>query len=129
MAKPKDLTTPTAVEKVMTEGAGSAVIDFWAPWCGPCNAMAPHFEAVAEAHADSGVAFYKINTEKHPMLGQAFNVRSLPTTIFVHDGKIMDVAVGALDGKRLTKKVAWLQSKANGEGFLTRLFGGKKAEG
>lgn len=121
-----NLTTPTAVEEVMAADAGPAVIDFWASWCGPCMAMAPHFEAVAEAYADSPVRFYKIDTEKHPRLAEAFHVRSLPTTLFVDKGEIKDAAVGALSERRLTKKVEWLLGKSQGQGLLSRLFGGKK---
>ena len=104
-------------------GTGCAVIDLWSPTCGPCMAMGPHFEAVAEAYADEPVAFYKLNTQQHPELSQRFNVRSVPTMLFVQDGEVRDVIVGAMDGPRLSAKVDWLMSVARGEGFLTRLLG------
>ncbi len=118
-----DLTTPEAVEELMSPEGGAGVIDFWAPWCGPCRTMAPHFEAVAGDYRDAEVTFYKINTEAAPALGRAFNVRSIPTLMFVLDGVIVDVVVGVLDRGRLAKKVDWLLSKARGEGLLSRLFG------
>ena len=59
------------------ESGKTIIIDFWAPWCGPCRAFAPTFEAVAEEFPD--VVFAKINTEAEPELGNAFNVRSIPT--------------------------------------------------
>jgi thioredoxin len=125
MSNYDDLRTIPAVEAVMAPEAGPAVIDFWAPWCAPCRAMAPHFAAIAEAHADQPVRFYKIDTEANPELAAPFHVRSLPTTAFVLDGQILDVAVGALDARRLEKKVDWLLSKARGDSWWTRLTGGR----
>ena len=128
MAKPKDLTSIPAVEAIMAEGAGPAVIDFWAPWCAPCKAMAPEFEAVAQTYEGQPVRFFKVNTEAHPELAAPFHVRALPTTAFVMNGEIVDVAVGALDAARLTRKVEWLMSKARGESWWTRLTGRKAAQ-
>lgn len=123
-----DLTSEHAVERLMSPGGGAGVIDFWAPWCAPCRAVAPHFEAVARQYADAepGVGFYKVNTEAFPRLAEAFHVRSLPTMVFVNDGEILDVVVGALDGRRLAAKVDWLLSKARGEGFWDRLLGRRR---
>jgi thioredoxin len=118
-----DLTSKSQLERLMREGGGSAIIDFWAPWCGPCKAMAPHFDAAAEQMADEPVTFYKLNTQDHPQLAQRFNVRSIPTLMLVHNGEVLDVIVGAQDANKLAKRAKWLLSKARGEGFLSRLFG------
>lgn len=129
-AKPyTDLTSRAAVERLMSPGGGTGVIDFWAPWCAPCRALAPHFEAVAAQHAgaEPAVRFYKVNTEAHPELAEAFNIRSIPTMVLVHDGEVLDVVVGALDARRLTAKVEWLRSRAQGQGFWSRLLGRKPA--
>lgn len=123
----KNLTSPSGVEAIMSPDAGPGVIDLWAPWCVPCKAMAPHFEAVATEYQDRGVGFYKIDTEAHPALGNAFHVRSIPTLLFVNRGEIVDVHVGTMDGARLAKKVDWLLAKAEGRGLFSRLFGKKKA--
>ncbi len=130
LVKPKkpytDLSSQQAVEAMMTADGPSAVIDFWAPWCAPCRAMAPHFDAVAEHYAGQPIKFYKVNTEAQPAIGSAFHVQSIPTLVFVDKGEILDVHVGALDSRRLADKVEWLLSKARGEGFFSRLFGKRK---
>jgi thioredoxin 1 len=123
-AKPTtDLVHPDAADALMSPDGGAAILDFWAPWCAPCRAMAPHFEAVAARHAGGPVKFLKVNTEAHPELGEAFHVRSLPTLLLVHNGEILDVAVGAMDAARLEKKVAWLASRARGDSLWDRLLG------
>ncbi len=123
MAKPSALTSIPAVEAVMAKDAGLAVIDFWAPWCAPCRAMAPQFEAAAQHFEDEPVAFFKLDTEAHPKLAEPFHVRSLPTTVFALDGQIVDVVVGAMDAGRLQKKVDKLLAKARGDSLWTRMFG------
>ena len=119
----KTLATQNQLETLMREGAGPALIDFWAPWCGPCKMMGPAYDAVAEEFADEEIDFYKLNTEDHGNLASRFNVRSIPTLILVNDGEILDVIVGAQSARQIQKRAKWLLSKARGEGFLSRLFG------
>ena len=121
------LSTRAQLTTLMSEGGPTAMIDFWADWCAPCKAMGPHFDAVAEAFKDEPIEFYKLNTEKHPDLAASFHVRSLPTLVLIHDGKIIDALIGSKDGQTLAKKADWLLSKARGDGFFDRLFGKKKA--
>lgn len=124
----REITDEDELVEFVGPETGPAIIDMWAPWCGPCKAMAPHFEAVAEHYRDDPIGFYKINTEAHPDLSRMFNVRSLPTLILVMDGKVEDIIIGASNGDKIAKRAEWLLSKARGDGFFTRLLGlGKKS--
>lgn len=118
----EDVTDRRVIEALMSEGGGTAVLDFWSPTCGPCAQMAPDFQAVADAYGDKPVRFIKVNTHAAPEIANAFRVRAVPTLLFVHDGKIMDVSVGAMRGPALSKKADWLLGKASGKGFFARLF-------
>jgi thioredoxin 1 len=80
-------------EQVVT-GNAMVVVDFWAPWCGPCRAFAPTFEAAADRHED--VVFAKVNTDEEPEIGQAFNIRSIPTLMFFRDNVVIYSEAGAL---------------------------------
>ena len=119
-----EITSRRQVEELMQEGAEkTALLDFWAPWCGPCKQMAPTYEKVAEQFADEPVEFYKVNTQDNPELSEAFHVRSIPTLVLVHDGEILDTLIGAQSESGLVKRTEWLLSKARGEGFFKRMFG------
>ena len=120
----QDITSKEQLDLAMT-GSHPVVIDFWADWCGPCKLMAPHFEAVADAFADQDVRFYKLDTQHQPQLAAIFNVRSIPTVIFAHEGKVLDHSIGALDAHKLTKRVERLLARARGEkvGIFEKLFG------
>ena len=80
-------------EDVVT-GNDMVIVDFWAPWCGPCRAFAPNFEAASERHAD--VVFAKVNTEDEQELAAAFNIRSIPTLMLFRDKVILYQEAGAL---------------------------------
>lgn len=122
MSHPIAITNKEELAQHLGPESGAAVIDFWAPWCGPCRAMAPHFDAAAAHYADEPVRFYKVNTQECPELGELFNVRALPTTMLLIDGKIEDVIPGMLDPYRIKKRVDWVLSKARGESAVVRFF-------
>jgi thioredoxin 1 len=73
---------------------GIVLVDWWAPWCGPCRSFAPVYEKVAEANPD--VTFAKINTEEEQELAAAFRIRSIPTLMIFREKVLLFAQAGAL---------------------------------
>ena len=79
--------------------------DFWAPWCGPCRAMAPHFERAAES-LKGRVRLVKVNTEQAPRLAMRMRIRAIPTLVLYRNGEEVKRASGALDAGELVRWAA-----------------------
>jgi thioredoxin 1 len=94
-----------------TEGR-VAIIDLWAPWCGPCLAFAPVFEAVAAELGDD-VLFAKVNVDENPAIAQRFGVQSIPTLLVLGtDGDVLRRAVGAMSRPQFERVVGDALSSA-----------------
>jgi thioredoxin 2 len=81
------------------------VVDFWAPWCGPCQAMAPRFEQAAR-QMEPKARFAKVNSDEEPNLAARFNIRSIPTLLVLRQGREIARQSGAMDTAALTR---WLE--------------------
>lgn len=100
-----DVTKENFAEVI--EGNDIVVVDFWAPWCGPCQSFAPIFEAAAEATPD--VKFVKINTEEQQELAAHFQIRSIPTLMVFREQILLFAQPGVLPESALSKLVTEVQ--------------------
>lgn len=92
--------TDAAFEKTVLQNPLPVIVDFWAPWCGPCKMIAPVLEKVASESGDK-VVVAKVNTDENPEWATKYGVQGIPTLLFIYGGKIVHRQVGALPEKML----------------------------
>jgi thioredoxin 1 len=80
------------------------LVDFWAPWCGPCRIVGPIVEQLAKEYSGK-VAFGKLNVDDNQMVAGSFGIQSIPTMMIVKAGKVVDVMVGALPKAQIELKI------------------------
>jgi thioredoxin 1 len=97
--------TDAAFEKTVLNSTIPAIVDFWAPWCGPCRMVAPILDKLAKEYSGK-VLIAKVNTDDNPEWAMKYGVQGIPTMIFVANGKLIHRQVGALPEPVLRDLVA-----------------------
>ena len=101
MGKYIDLTNENFDETV---NEGITLVDFWAPWCGPCRMLAPVIEQLAEDF-DGKAKICKVNSDEQTDVATKYGVRSLPTMLFMKDGEVVDQLIGASPKQAIADKI------------------------
>ncbi len=103
MSKPVDVTDASFQADVLDNDL-PVLVDFWAPWCGPCRMVAPVVDELAEEY-DGKVAFYKLNTDENPNVATTYGIRSIPTLLVFKDGEVSGQIVGFRPKGDLAKRL------------------------
>jgi thioredoxin len=105
MANPATLhLTEENFDAAISRETGVVLVDFWAEWCGPCRAIAPVLEDLASESAGK-VTLAKVNVDENPGLAARYGIRSIPTILFVKQGKVSDQVIGAVPKAKLQAKL------------------------
>ena len=106
MHRPIELTSAN-FNKIIGHNELPVMVDFWAPWCGPCKMMAPVFEQAAQ-QLEPNMLLGKLNTEQEQMIAARFGIRSIPTIAIFKGGRVVAQQAGAMDMRTLT---SWANSQ------------------
>src|SRR5215471_14468330 len=91
-------------DEALAQHSEVMMVDFWAEWCGPCRAIAPTLEALATESAGR-VTLAKVNVDENPGLAARYGIRSIPTILFVKQGKVADQVIGAVPKAKIKEKL------------------------
>jgi thioredoxin 1 len=105
MSKNISQATDNTFEQEVIESDLPVLVDFWAPWCGPCLMVAPAIEEIAETYQGK-LKVVKVNVDENPRLSASYQILSIPTMILFKDGKPADSVIGALPKNRLISFLA-----------------------
>ena len=104
--------TDAAFEKSILQSDIPAIVDFWAPWCGPCRMVAPTLDKLAKEYSGE-LLVAKVNTDENPEWASKFQVQGIPTMLFVAEGKVVHRQVGALPEPMLRDVVGEFMNVVN----------------
>ena len=96
--------TDAAFEKAVLQNPLPVIVDFWAPWCGPCKMVEPMLNKISQEMGDK-IVVAKVNTDENPQWATQYGVQGIPTMLFIFGGKIIHRQVGALPEKMLREAV------------------------
>jgi len=91
-------------EKIILKSDKPVMVDFWAPWCGPCKAISPTVEALSKTY-DGKMAFAKVNVDENPLTPSKYGVQAIPTLIFFKDGEIVEQITGMVAKEKLEETI------------------------
>jgi thioredoxin len=114
MVTPATITTNTFEHDVL-HAPGPVLIDFWAPWCGPCRLVGPVVEEIATQYTGR-LTVGKLNVDEHPAVAQRYGITSIPALVFFYDGQVRDTVVGAVPKHVLTARVDEVLHRAAARG-------------
>jgi thioredoxin 1 len=103
MAGPLNIDESTFDAEVK-QAEGLVMVDFWAPWCGPCRLIAPVLEELAAENGDA-VKITKVNVDENQVLAGQYGIRSIPSLLFFKDGQVVEMVVGAQGKDALQEKI------------------------
>nr|YP_010204177.1 thioredoxin [Ahnfeltia fastigiata]UAT97661.1 thioredoxin [Ahnfeltia fastigiata]UAT97865.1 thioredoxin [Ahnfeltia fastigiata] len=102
----------SSFQQEVIESNKPVLVDFWAPWCGPCRMIAPVIDEIADEYGQS-IKVVKINTDDNPSTATEYGIRSIPTLMIFNDGKRVDTVIGAVPKSTLASTLNKYLNKKN----------------